>query len=236
MTPARLAALMEASWPPARRFDLGPVTLRDGQGGGKRVSAATCDRVPSAAELDAAEAGMARLDQPALFLIRAGDEALDAVLAARGYGIVDPVVAYAGPAATLAEPAPPPLAAFPHWPPLAVTAALWAEGGIGPARIAVMERARGPKTAILARAADRPVGAAFVACDGDAAMLHALEVAPAARRQGSARAILRVAAGWARDQGAATLALVVTRGNSPARGLYASLGMQIVGQYHYRQK
>ena len=169
----------------------------------------------------------------ALFLIGAQDAALDMALAGRGYRIVDPVVAYACPAASLGPP--PPMTSFPHWPPLAIARDLWAEGGIGPERVAVMDRAGGPKTAILARQSDRPAGVAFVALSGTTAMLHALEVTPARRRQGSAHHILQAAATWALDHGADTLSLVVTAANLPARALYASLGMQAVGTYHYRQ-
>jgi len=39
MTPEVLARVMEETWPPAARWRLGPFTLRDGAGGGKRVSA-----------------------------------------------------------------------------------------------------------------------------------------------------------------------------------------------------
>jgi ribosomal protein S18 acetylase RimI-like enzyme len=63
-----------------------------------------------------------------------------------------------------------------------------------------------------------------------------LEVSPPYRRQGCAQNILRAAAVWARQQGADTLALAVTEANGGARALYASQGMQVVGQYHYRQK
>ena len=228
MTPEVLARVMEETWPAASTRRVGPIALREGAGGGKRVSAASVGGVFSAAGLDAAGA--------ALFVVRQGQDALDATLAARGYAVVDPVVAYAAPAAVLAEPQPPYLSALPHWPPLAITRDIWAEEGIGPARVAVMERVAGPKTAILARTGDHPVGAAFVAVSGDVAMLHALEVRAAARRQGSANNILRCAAKWALDHGATTLSLVVTEANAPARALYASLGMHVVGQYHYRQK
>ena len=231
MTPEVLARVMEETWPAAARRQLGPFTLRDGAGGGKRVSAASVEGDFTAAEIEAVEAEGVRL-----FVVREGQAALDATLAARGYAVVDPVVAYAAPAALLAEPAPEPLAAFPHWPPLAIAREIWAEEGIGPARVAVMERAQGPKTVVMARTKDHPVGVAFVAVSGGIAMLHALEVRTAARRQGSANNILRVAAQWALDQGASTLSLVVTEANAPARALYASLGMQVVGHYHYRQK
>ena len=150
-------------------------------------------------------------------------------------GIVDPVLAYAGPAAPLAQADLPFLGGFPHWPPLAVASQLWAEAGIGPARLAVMDRVTGPKTVILGRTGDRAAGVAFVATHGPRAMLHALDVAPALRRQGTARNILRAAALWARDQGASTLSLLVTKRNLAACSLYASLHMSVVGQYHYRK-
>lgn len=232
MTPAQLFHAMEATWPPAAHRMLGPFLLRDGAGGGKRVSAASAEGPWIDADLTAAEVAMA---EP-LFLIRPGDEVLDAALAERGYQLIDPVVAYAAPTAQLAAEPPAHMTTFPHWPPMEIARQLWADGHIGPARLAVMDRATGAKCAILSRASDRASGVAFVACDGPIAMLHALEVAPALRRQGSAHNILRAVAAWALDNGADTLALVVTEANANARRLYASLGMTIVGQYHYRQK
>jgi len=239
MTPAglplgALAQVMEATWPCARAWQEGPWTIRDGAGGGKRVSAATADGPWTDADIPLAEAAMAAMGEPALFLIRDGEADLDAALAARGYRIVHPVVAYACPAADL--PPPPGMTTFAHWPPLAILRDLWAQGGIGPARLAVMDRVTGPKAAILVRQGDRPAGAAFVALSGTTAMLHALEIAPPRRRQGSAHHILQASAHWALDHGADRLMLVVTAANAPARALYASLGMQAVGHYHYRQR
>ena len=231
LAPHLLAEVMEATWPPVGRSQLGPFTLRDGAGGGKRVSAATCDGPFTEADLAALESAMA----DPLVLIRAGDTALDAALDARGWRIVDPVVAYAAPVADLTAELPF-LTAFPHWPPLEVALSLWDEGGIGPARITVMDRVTGPKAAILGRSGDRPAGVAFVACNGAEAMVHALEVRDSQRRQGLGRHLLHAAANWAATQGATRLSLVVTRQNAAARALYARLGMQEVGQYHYRQK
>ena len=237
MTPETLSDVMEATWPAAHNYRTGPWTIRCGMGGGKRVSAATADGIWVETDIPVAEKAMASLGQPPLFLIRdcAGDDALDHALQARGYRVVDPVVAYSAPCTALCEPPVPPMAAFAHWPPLAIAETLWAEGGIGTARLAAMHRVRGPKCTLLSRTNDRPTGAAFVAIEGQIAMLHALEVAPLARRQGSAHNILRAAARWAQEHGATTLAVVVTRANAPARALYASMGMQAVGQYHYRQ-
>lgn len=230
MTPETLAQVMEATWPPARAWREGAFTFRDGAGGGKRVSAASCDGDWAAQDIERLEA----LTEP-LVLIRAGEEDLDQALAKRGWRIVDPVVAYAAPVASLVAELPP-LAAFAHWPPLQIAASIWVEGGIGPARMQVMERASGEKAAVLARSGDRPAGAAFVACAGEEAMLHALEVRPHLRRQGVGEVLLRAAANWAAERGATRLSLVVTQRNAAARALYDRLGMAVVGLYHYRMK
>ncbi|WP_430465871.1 GNAT family N-acetyltransferase [Tabrizicola sp.] len=229
----KLFGLMEATWPPATVQPCGPFWLRDGQGGGKRVSAATVEGDWQEADLDRAEAAMG--ERP-LFLIRAGDERLDSTLAARGYAVIDPVIAYAAPVADLIGDGPRRMTTFPHWPPLQIARQIWADAGIGPARLAVMERVASAKCVVLGRANDRVSGVAFVACHGTQAMLHALEVVPSLRRQGSAQDMLRAAAGWAQSQGADTLALVVTEANEPARALYARMGMAQVGRYHYRQQ
>lgn len=229
---ANLTEVMDATWPPAAQLACGPFVLRDGQGGGKRVSAATVLGPWSDSDLTRAEAAMA---EP-LFLIRTGDEALDTALEARGYQVIDPVLAYSAPVDLLAGDGPARMTTFPHWPPMQIARALWEDAGIGPARLAVMERVRGAKAVILGRANDRASGVAFVACSGRHAMLHALEVVPAFRRQGSAQNILRAAAVWAKEQGADRLSLVVTVANSPARALYASMGMTEAEAYHYRKK
>ena len=229
-----LAAVLDATWPAAALHRTGDWLVREGRGGGKRVSAATAEGPRALADIAAMEAAQAALGQRPLVMIRPGQEALDAALAARGYGVVDPVAAYAAPVARLACDLPP-LAAFDIWPPLAIQREIWAEGHIGPERLAVMDRVAGPKTALFARSNDRPAGVAFVALCGDTAMLHALEVLPALRRQGAGRHLLVAAANWAAGQGARTLSLVLTVANTGARTLYASLGMGVVGQYHYRQ-
>ena len=220
---------MEATWPPARVWRCGPFTLRDGAGGGKRVSAATCDGDWAEVELAAAV-----VDQP-LFLIRRGEASLDAALADRGYRVVDPVVIYAAPVAALMGEVPP-MTAFAHWPPLEIARVIWAEGGIGAERVAVMERVAGAKAAILGRTGDRPAGVGFVALAGVEAMLHALEVRPECRRQGMGAVLLRAAANWAAAAGALRLSLAVTEQNVAARALYSRAGMQAVGQYHYRMR
>jgi GNAT superfamily N-acetyltransferase len=123
---------------------------------------------------------------------------------------------------------------FAMWEPLAIIRETWAAGGIGPARQAVMERVAGPKTAILGRHNDKPAGAGFCAIHDGTAMVHALEVPPHQRRNGMGAWMMRQAAFWAAEQGATEITVLCTKRNEAANGLYASLGMALVGQYHYR--
>ena len=99
-----------------------------------------------------------------------------------------------------------------------------------------MDRALGPKSTFLGRANDRPVGTVYAAIYDGIAMLHALEIDPAFQRQGLGRHLSRAVAIWAQSQGASHLSLLTTKANTSANALYASLGMSVVGQYHYRIK
>ncbi|MDX5402441.1 MAG: GNAT family N-acetyltransferase [Rhodobacterales bacterium] len=237
MTPdaARLYDVIDGTWPAAATWRAGPFLMRRGDGGGQRVSAATATGPVTGADIDAAEAAMQSIGQPRLFQIRAGDDALDAALDARGYRIVDPVNLYVAPVEAVATQRPPPVTAFCVWEPLAIQIDIWAKGGIGPGRLAVMHRAKGPKTSILGRINDHPGGTAFVAIHDGVAMVHAVEVLPHQRKQGMAGWFMRMAAFCARDNGATHLAVVCTQANTGANALYASLGMALVGQYHYRK-
>ncbi len=235
-TAATLYEVVEATWPPSSAIQNGPWTIRDGAGGGKRVSAATAHGPVRAQDIAAMEEAAATLNQPPLVMIRNGDAALDTLLAAEGYQIIDPVVLYACPIEALLTPKPDRLDGFAIWPPLAIQEELWAEGGIGPARVDVMRRAPAPKTTILGRCESRAAGTAYVGLHGQIAMLHAMEVSPNLRRKGAAGKMMRVAAHWAAKQGAEIFSLVTTCENAAANGLYASLGMVSVGQYHYRIK
>jgi GNAT superfamily N-acetyltransferase len=231
-----LVRLMEASWPPAAVIRQGPVLLRQGSGGGQRVSAASVEGDWTEDDLTRAETAMRQMGQEALFLVTPQDGALDLALAKRGYQIKDPVLVYAAPARQIAAEGPPHMTTFTHWPPLNIAATLWADGHVGPERLAIMQRALGPKTVLLARANERAAGVAFAALSGPAVFVHALHVAPEMRRGGSGRNLMRAAALWADHTGAETLALAVTEANQSARALYASLGMEVVESYHYRRR
>lgn len=226
--------VIDGTWPAARCLRQGPWTLREGQGGGSRVSAASAEGPVTEGDIAAAEEAMRAMGQPPLFMIRPGDEDLDARLEARGYAVKDPVVAYACPVGQLTDIAVPRVTVLAVWEPLAIMREIWAGAGIGPERLAVMGRAKGAKTGLLARYNDKPGGTAFVAIHDGVAMLHALEILPHQRQQGLGKWMMRGAAHWAAAQGAHTLAVVCTRENDGANALYSGLGMSVVGQYHYR--
>ena len=232
--PTVLFDLLDRTWPAARMIEDGPWTLREGRGGGQRVSAATATGPVVDADIDRAEASMRALGQRPLFMLRPGDEALDGWLAARGYEVVDPVHMYGAPAADLSQDLPP-TRAYPAWPPLAAQRDIWAEGGIGPARIAVMERATCARVTILGRSGNRPAGTVYLGAEGGLAMLHALETLTSARRRGVGRTLVHASATWAMGQSADWLTLAVTRANEPANALYRRMGMTVLTGYHYRR-
>lgn len=235
MTPgaADLYAVCEATWPPARSWQAHGVTLRDGKGGGKRVSAATCDGLPE--DLTAAEADMRAIGQDPLFMIRAGEHALDTHLAEAGYAVIDPVNLYCAPVSLLTKVPVPPVTCFAVWEPLAIMREIWASGGLDPARLDVMARAR-TKTGIFARWNERPAGVGFASISHNIAMVHAVEVLPTQRRQGVAQWIMRKSAFWAAEQGAKWISVLCVKENNAANRLYQGLGFAHAGSYHYRIK
>ncbi|MEP2530211.1 GNAT family N-acetyltransferase [Shimia sp.] len=233
---AKMYEIVEATWPPFATTRCGPFIVRDGRGGGKRVSAATVEGVANAEDVVAAEVAMATLGQGPLFQIREGDDAFDALLESLGYEIIDPVTMYAADARDIATERPPRTAAIPAWDPLKIMEEMWASGGIGPERIDVMHRAAGPKTGFVSRWRDQPAGTSFLAMHDGVGMVHALEILPHQRRQGVARWLMQRAAFWVLENGGHTVAVICTTANTGANRLYSSLGMTVVGKYHYRHK
>lgn len=228
--PDRLLAALDRTWPAASTRALDGWQLRDGAGGGKRVSAAL--QLEQGADIAVAEAA---LGEGAIFRVTAAEVGLDAALARRGYACLDPTVLMVAPTKLLHAMLPG-QKIYPVWPPLAIQTEIWAAGNVDRARLAVMERAPLPKAALLARLGDRVCGAAFVACDGDVAMLHAVEVAPDSRRKGVGRGLAGAAGVWAAGMGAHWLGLAVTEANTGARTLYSACGFVQVGQYKYRRR
>ena len=236
MMDRRLYQVCEQTWRPRTATPLGPFVLRDGDGGGKRVSAATCSGTYDDADLARVEAAMQALGQSPLFMIQTDNDALDRDLAARGYRVVDPVNLLIGNCVDIARHKASGDIAYEVWPPLATQCDIWKTDNIGPERLRVMDRVTGPKTSIMIRHKERAAGTCFIAEHDGVAMLHGLVVENWARRQGLAHQIMGSAAQWAQNIGIELLSVLVVKSNAPANALYASLNMENVGSYHYRMK
>ena len=91
--------LIDATWPAAGMQVVGPWTVREGSGGGSRVSAATTRSRVRADEWLEAQQAMLDLGQSPLVMIRPGDAVPDAELAITGFAIKDPVTVYSAPVA-----------------------------------------------------------------------------------------------------------------------------------------
>ena len=235
MTKANYFDVIDATWPAERYVTEGPWRLRQTVGAGSRVSSISAIEPWEDADIDRAVAAARAVQQRPLFLIKPGEDRLDEALAARGYVVEDPSVIYALPIAPLITEPLPYAKAFAMWPRLAIMDDLWDAGGISPARRAVMERAACPKTTVLGRAGDRAAGVAYVGLHGKTAMMHAVEVASAHRRQGVSAWMLRASCHWTAANGGDEISMVTTRANTPANAAYTSQGAQLMGHYHYRR-
>ena len=232
----RLLRAMDVTWPAAETREQGVWTFRKGEGGGKRVSAATLNGPAKNTDIARAETAMATMDQPATFMLREQDHDLDALLKDQDYRLVDPVLLFAIRASELTGITDNPHHGIPGVSPLALLRELWAQGGILQPRLNVMQRVKTAKAYMINRHDHTPACVAFIAADKEIAMLHALEVVPKLRRHGMARKMMGRAAIWAVEQGAEFLSVAVTSENLPACNLYSGLGMHVVGKYHYRMK
>lgn len=222
---ADLFEVISATWPAAQIREEGVWRMRDGAGGGKRVSAVTLHgALPDV------------LPDAELFSVREGQDDLDAALATRGYEVYDPSLLFSCPIGHLADQELPRITAFDIWPPLQIMCDLWTAASTGPARQAVMARAQCPKTSILGRISERAGGMCYAGLHDGVTMVHALEIVPEQRRKGLARHMMVKAAQWGVLHGADTFSVVTTKENTGAQAFYTALGMTGAGRYHYRIK
>lgn len=234
ITAEQLYDACDSTWPAAMTTRHGPWTIREGRGGGKRVSAATVNGDVDLDQIKEAELVMKKLGQTPLFMIREGDDHIDLQLKDRGYSIVDPVNMYSISVDQLTDIPIPRVTTFCVWEPLAIMAEIWKLGGIGPERLEVMERAK-VKTSILARWNEKPAGAAFAAISKRVCMVHGVEILAHQRKQGVGKWIMRQAGFWAQQNGAREVAVLCVKKNVGANALYQSLGFTNRASYHYRQ-
>ncbi|KIT15286.1 GNAT family N-acetyltransferase [Jannaschia aquimarina] len=231
--PAIMAAI-RATWPPSGLERSGPFDLPAETRGTRRATSARLRPGATATEADIAEVERIR---PGTVFGTTDDheDALVALLRARGYGEGGISDLMAGPVAPLLGDLPP-VSGFAHWPPLAVAEALWDDDGNDATRRAPMMRAPEPRVAILLRHSDRAAGALFVGIHDRIAVLHLVLTLPRFRRQGVGIIGMRHAAVWAAGQGATHLALPVEASNAAAVALYRRAGLERRGGYRYWSK
>ena len=233
---ATLAQAFENTWPAAEYADAGGFRVGRGLGAGGRVSSARAAGPWVPEDIAAVEAIHQDWNQQPMFRVPDDDSALIAALSAAGYRRDTPTAIMQASVTALTGQPIPFLTTFAIWPPLAIQRDIWAAGSITPARQAVMDRVRGPKTAILGRIDDRAAGAAFAAILGNVAMVHAVEVLPQFRRRGLAGWMMRQAALWAQERGASRIGLAVSRANAGAWAAYDRLGFVEAAGYAYYAK
>lgn len=236
MIDAALDRAFEATWPAAEYADAGGFRVGRAPGAGGRVNSARVIGGWSDDDLERAIEIQRDWGQGPVFRALDGDADLHAVLEARGFRRTIPTAIMTCPVGMLTNRDLPPVTAFAVWPPLAIQRDIWAAGNINAARQQVMQRVRQPCTSVLGRIKDRAAGAAFVACHGDVAMGHAVEVLPDWRRHGLAGWMMRQAAFWAVGQGAVRIGLAVSRANTAAIALYQFLGFDEAAGYAYYRR
>lgn len=230
--PDDLIDVIEATWPAAESVDRDGWRLRRGMGGGQRVSAAR--RLSPDAVIDVAIAAMRDWGQRPLFQLANGDDDLDIALSERGFVITDRSPLYTAASESLLDDQPETGRILRGDIRVALMDEIWAKGGLGPARLAVMDRVTAPKQYIIARLGDRPAGTAFVAVHGKTVMIHAVEVLAEQRRNGAARMLMSAAARFGIEMGAPHFALATTAQNVAGNALYLAMGMTLTSHYHYR--
>lgn len=198
--------------------------------------------------LAAVEAYYARRGLPAVFQISpaAQPEALDNVLAARGYASHAPTFVQTTTVAAMLDVLTPTGGA----PAFEIAVAercgdAWfdlycaAEAVTGQAaavRRAILDRIAPASAFALLHVDGTPVAVGHGVVEAGWLGIYSMATAPAFRRRGAARAILRALATWAAGQGAEQAYLQVMEHNHAAQALYATAGFVTTYGYHYRVK
>jgi GNAT superfamily N-acetyltransferase len=198
------------------------------------VSAATAIGAPDISDIKLAENKMVQWHQDKLFMIKKNEILLDEALSASGYRVIDPTNIWSISSKNLSIQKTLPVKAFTIFPPLAIQRELWRANHIPPSRIEIMDRVKTHKTTIFGRINARPAASAFVAVSNKFAMVHALVVDKKCRRQGMGKFVMQKVGSWAYQMGAESVVALCTEKNCSANILYKSLGMQVIGKYHYR--
>ena len=225
---------IDLTWPAEEFLELPEWKLRRSIKGGKRVSAASIIKKSGIPDIKFVENTLAEWCQDKLFMIKSGENSFDEALKSLGYFVVDPTNIWSISAEALSAQQIPLVTAFSIFPPLAIQKELWMANGIDASKIAIMDRVQTPKTTIFGRINAKPAASAFVAVVNKIAMVHALIVDQKYQRQGMGKFVMQKVGAWAHQQGAESVVALCTKQNQSANNFYKILGMQVIGEYHYR--
>ena len=225
---------IDLTWPAEEFLELPEWKLRRSIKGGKRVSAASIIKKSGIPDIKFVENTLAEWCQDKLFMIKSGENSFDEALKSLGYFVVDPTNIWSISAEALSAQQIPLVTAFSIFPPLAIQREIWKANGIDASRIEIMDRVKKPKTTIFGRINAKPAASAFVAVANKIAMVHALIVDHKCQRQGMGTFVMQKVGAWAHQQGAESVAVLCTKQNQSANNFYKTLGMRVIGEYHYR--
>jgi ribosomal protein S18 acetylase RimI-like enzyme len=226
------------AWPALHTRFAGGWALRLADGCTKRANSANplAPKSPFAQVQATAERFYRRAGLPTVFrLTPLAPPDADGALAAAGYNLRDPSSLMIAP---LSEVPPAPqveLAAHADAEWLAgVTSANATPHPLCAAHAAIVGAIRQPAAFATVREGGRSVGFGMAVAEQGYVGLFDLIVVPGRRGQGHGRALCEALLGWGRTRGAMRAYLQVQADNSPALGLYATLGFEPGYAYHYR--
>jgi ribosomal protein S18 acetylase RimI-like enzyme len=237
--PLELEPIAARGWPARRTARLGGWRLHASEGASGRINScwplAAPDRAAETA-IDAAEAWYAGLGLPPAFKLADGGfdpRDLAQRLTARGYAPRTPTLTMTGPLDGEPDPAvviePDAGAGY-----TAVFADPAFGAGVDAAeRLGALARMPRPRGFALLRLDGVPAAVGACVVEGDWAGVIGMRTAPAQRRKGLARRVLRALAAFARQEGARRGYLQVEAGNAAAIALYRAEGFEDAYVYRY---
>ena len=248
----QLETLAANAWPAAEVAALAGWRLRYTAGVTRRANSVwpngTTGAMGVAEKLLAAEAFYQERKLPTRYQISPAAQPLDLddQLAARGYMAVARTAVQVAPLTTMLAKTPP-LRQYPEfvievaeafdegWFAAYVDFAEEDRGGFA-IRREIIQRISAPTGFALLQIDNQPAPVGLGVVEDGWLGIFCMGTAPAFRRRGAARAILRALALWAQLQGAEHAYLQVMDSNSAARPLYASIGFDTLDHNHYREQ
>ncbi|MGI8331509.1 GNAT family N-acetyltransferase [Actinomadura scrupuli] len=229
--------LVDGAWPAAYAEPIGGWRARYAEGVTKRANSVLCTGDPGevTTAIEAAERFYAGRGLPAVFQVSgaARPPRLDGLLAGRGYTLVDPTLVMVR---ELQHTRPDSRVVIGDAPTPRWLGLWWSVDGRYGTGLPAAERIL---TGVPAWYASIEEDGALLATgravpQGEWLGIYAMTVAPAARRRGLGREVLRALLARGRDQGRTRAYLAVVESNTAARALYEREGFRIAGRYHYR--